>query len=164
MRSGILRLLDAARDFAAGRMPVTYIENHDHESFMLNAGGRDEWWRTQPYAIALLTAYLYAFLRTGKLLLLVPGLPRSVDLPAKFTFVSATAISLTVASAAKACPEETPTKTAPSMRPVAVGACPKTPGEVRLHAATKAMKTLLIGNVLCGFAQCIHSRIRLNEA
>src|SRR5207248_2383803 len=33
-------------------------------------------------AIALLTAYLYAFLRTGKLLLLIPGLPRSVDLPA----------------------------------------------------------------------------------
>ena len=56
VRPGIMRLLDSARDFDAGRAPVTYIENHDHESFMLNAGSRDEWWRTQPYAIALLTA------------------------------------------------------------------------------------------------------------
>src|SRR5438445_9461960 len=63
--------------------------------------------------------------------------------------------SLTVAPAAKACPEETPTKTAPSTRPVAAGVCPKTPSEVRLHAATKAMKTL-IGNVLYGF---VHASI-----
>jgi pullulanase len=55
-RAGIMRLLDAARDFGPGKAPVTYIENHDHESFMLNAGSRAEWWRTQPYAIALLTA------------------------------------------------------------------------------------------------------------
>src|SRR5260370_569741 len=51
---------------------------------------------------------------------------------------------LTVAPAAKACPEETPTKTAPSTRPVAAGVCAKTPSEVRLHTATQAMKTLLI--------------------
>ncbi len=56
MRPTVMRLLDSARDFGIGRTPVTYIENHDHESFMLNAGSRDEWWRTQPYAIALLTA------------------------------------------------------------------------------------------------------------
>jgi len=56
VRPGIMRLLDSARDFGAGRTPVTYVENHDHESFMLNAGSREEWWRTQPYAIALLTA------------------------------------------------------------------------------------------------------------
>jgi hypothetical protein len=72
--------------------------------------------------------------------------------------------SLTVAPAAKACPEETPTKTAPSTRLVAAGVCPKTPSEVRLHAATKAMKTILIGNVLYGFVQSIHSSIRFNEA
>ncbi|MEW6348886.1 MAG: alpha-amylase family glycosyl hydrolase [Thermodesulfobacteriota bacterium] len=56
VRPGVMRTLDSARDFAAGRTPVTYIENHDHESFMLNAGSRDQWWRTQPYAIALFTA------------------------------------------------------------------------------------------------------------
>jgi pullulanase len=55
IRSDIMRLLDSGRDFEDGRTPVTYIENHDHESFILNAGNRDEWWRTQPYAIALLT-------------------------------------------------------------------------------------------------------------
>jgi pullulanase/glycogen debranching enzyme len=56
VRPGIMRLLDSARDFQSGRTPVTYVENHDHESFTINAGSRDEWWRTQPYAIALLTA------------------------------------------------------------------------------------------------------------
>ncbi len=50
----IMRFLDAARDVAGSS--VTYIENHDHESFSLNAGSRAQWWRTQPYAIALLTA------------------------------------------------------------------------------------------------------------
>ncbi len=55
-QTGIMRMLDAARDFGPGRAPVTYIENHDHETLMINAGGRDQWWRTQPYAIALLTA------------------------------------------------------------------------------------------------------------
>jgi glycosidase len=56
VRPGIMRLLNSARDFDAGRTPVTYLENHDHESLMINAGTDDEWWRTQPYAIALLTA------------------------------------------------------------------------------------------------------------
>jgi pullulanase/glycogen debranching enzyme len=56
VRPGIMRFLDSARDFDPGRTPVTYIENHDHESLMLNAGGRNAWWRTQPYVIALLTA------------------------------------------------------------------------------------------------------------
>jgi pullulanase/glycogen debranching enzyme len=53
---GIMRLLDSARDFNPQRTATTYIENHDHESFALNAGSREEWWRTQPYVIALLTA------------------------------------------------------------------------------------------------------------
>jgi hypothetical protein len=61
-----MRLLDSARDFAPGRTPVTYIENHDHESFMLNAGSRDEWWRTQPYAIALLTSSGAPMLHNGQ--------------------------------------------------------------------------------------------------
>ncbi|MCU1430768.1 MAG: putative transporter ATP-binding protein, partial [Actinomycetia bacterium] len=49
-------------------------------------------------AIALFTAYLYAFLRNGKLLLLIPGLPRSVDLPGNVAFLPAVAISLAVAA------------------------------------------------------------------
>jgi hypothetical protein len=56
IQPGMMRFLDAARDFNAGRTATTYIENHDHESFCLNAGSRDDWWRMQPYAIALLTA------------------------------------------------------------------------------------------------------------
>lgn len=55
IRSDIMRLLDSGRDFDAGRTPTTYFENHDHESFMVNAGSREEWWRAQPYIIALLT-------------------------------------------------------------------------------------------------------------
>jgi pullulanase len=66
VRPGIMRLLDSARDFGAGRTPVTYLENHDHESFMLNAGSRDEWWRTQPYAIALVTASGAPMLHNGQ--------------------------------------------------------------------------------------------------
>ena len=54
LQTGVVRFLDAALDVAGSA--VTYIENHDHESFSLNAGGRDQWWRTQPYAIGLLTA------------------------------------------------------------------------------------------------------------
>jgi hypothetical protein len=56
VQTSIMRMLDAGRDFGDGRAPVTYIENHDHESLMINAGSRDEWWWTQPYAIALMTA------------------------------------------------------------------------------------------------------------
>jgi hypothetical protein len=57
---------DAARDFDSGRIPVTHLENHDHESFQVNAGGRDRWWRTQPYAIALLTAAGAPLLHNGQ--------------------------------------------------------------------------------------------------
>ena len=51
----IMRLLDAARDFDQSRSPVTYIENHDHAETASNAGGRGQWYRTQPHAIALFT-------------------------------------------------------------------------------------------------------------
>lgn len=56
VRPDVMRMLDSARDFADGKAPVTYIENHDHETITLNAGSREEWWRMQPYVIALLTA------------------------------------------------------------------------------------------------------------
>lgn len=52
----ILRILDANRDFATNKGPVTYIENHDHSTIVRQAGGRDRWFKTQPAAIALLTS------------------------------------------------------------------------------------------------------------
>ena len=52
----ILRILDTHRDFAANKGPVTYIENHDHSRVIHEAGGRERWFKTQPAAIALLTA------------------------------------------------------------------------------------------------------------
>lgn len=52
----ILRILDANRDFAAGKNPVIYIENHDHSTLVHQADGRDRWFKTQPAAIALLTS------------------------------------------------------------------------------------------------------------
>lgn len=51
----IMRMLDSGRDFDSGRVPTTYIENHDHRRFMIKAGGRDHWYLTQPYIIALFT-------------------------------------------------------------------------------------------------------------
>ncbi|MDB5305304.1 MAG: 1,4-alpha-glucan branching enzyme [Phycisphaerales bacterium] len=53
---GIMRLLDACRDFGEGRSAVSYIENHDHQRFMNKVGTRDQWYRTRPYAIALFTS------------------------------------------------------------------------------------------------------------
>lgn len=52
----LMRLLDAHRDFGAGHTPTIYVENHDHRRFMLKAGGRDFWYLTQPYVIALFTS------------------------------------------------------------------------------------------------------------
>jgi len=52
----IMRMLDSARDFGAGRAATIYVENHDHKRFMLKAGGRASWFLTQPYVIALLTS------------------------------------------------------------------------------------------------------------
>jgi 1,4-alpha-glucan branching enzyme len=51
----IMRAMNAGKDFRPGKRPVTYIENHDHRTLTVKAGGRDRWWRTQPFAIALLT-------------------------------------------------------------------------------------------------------------
>jgi len=66
IQPGIMRFLDAARDFTPGRTATTYVENHDHETFMVNAGSRDDWWRTQPYAIALFTAAGAPLLHNGQ--------------------------------------------------------------------------------------------------
>jgi len=49
-------------------------------------------------AIALFTAYMYAFLRQGKLLLLIPGLPQTVGIGAKLGFVPALIVALILAA------------------------------------------------------------------
>jgi len=66
LRGQVMRGLDAARDFDAGRCPVIYIENHDHERLMANAGSRSEWYRTRPWLIALFTCAGAAQLYNGQ--------------------------------------------------------------------------------------------------
>jgi ABC-type branched-subunit amino acid transport system ATPase component/branched-subunit amino acid ABC-type transport system permease component len=48
-------------------------------------------------SVALLTAYLYAFLRQGELIVLVPGLPTTLDLGGELPMLVALAISVVVA-------------------------------------------------------------------
>jgi hypothetical protein len=36
----ILRILNSNLDYAQGKAPVTYIENHDHSTLVREAGGR----------------------------------------------------------------------------------------------------------------------------
>ncbi len=50
-------------------------------------------------AISLTAAYIYAGLRKGELLLIVPGLPRHIDLGARLTFAPAAIIALIFAGA-----------------------------------------------------------------
>jgi 1,4-alpha-glucan branching enzyme len=50
-----MRILNAAYQFNAPICPVNYIENHDHGSVTCRVGGRDRWYKTQPYLIALAT-------------------------------------------------------------------------------------------------------------
>jgi pullulanase len=52
----IIRILNSSLNFASGKSPVIYIENNNHSTFVNQAGGRDRWYKTQPYAIALLTS------------------------------------------------------------------------------------------------------------
>jgi pullulanase len=52
----ILRILNANLDYAPGKGPITYIENHDHSTIIHETGGRDRWFKTQASAIALLTS------------------------------------------------------------------------------------------------------------
>jgi ABC-type branched-subunit amino acid transport system ATPase component/ABC-type branched-subunit amino acid transport system permease subunit len=49
-------------------------------------------------ALALFSAYMYAFLRQGRLLLLIPGLPRSIRLADSLPFLPAAAISVVFAA------------------------------------------------------------------
>ncbi len=52
----LLRILDANFQYASGKGPVTYVQNHDHSSYVHEAGGRGRWYKTQPGAVALLTS------------------------------------------------------------------------------------------------------------
>lgn len=56
VRTPLIRALNAGKDCDPSRRPVTYVENHDHSTATEQCGGRGSWWRTQPLAIALLTA------------------------------------------------------------------------------------------------------------
>jgi pullulanase len=62
----IMRLLDSGRDFQPGRVPATYVENHDHSEIVGVAGGRRQWYRAQPYLIALLTCFGAPLLYNGQ--------------------------------------------------------------------------------------------------
>jgi pullulanase len=62
----LVRVLNTALDFAPGRLPVVYIENHDHSSVVNRLGGRDRWYRTQVPAIALFTSPGAVMLHTGQ--------------------------------------------------------------------------------------------------
>jgi 1,4-alpha-glucan branching enzyme len=61
-----LRVLNSAKDFAPSKGPVIYLENHDHSSITWVAGGRDRWYRVQPYLIALFTCPGAVMLRNGQ--------------------------------------------------------------------------------------------------
>ncbi|MBD2342043.1 1,4-alpha-glucan branching enzyme [Calothrix sp. FACHB-156] len=59
----IMRSMDTHRDFKEDKSPIVYIENHDHGTVVNKVGGsqmgehvrRENWYKTQPCAIALLT-------------------------------------------------------------------------------------------------------------
>lgn len=61
-----LRVLNSGLDFASGKGPVTYIENHDHSQVIAEAGGRDRWFKTQPAAISLLTTAGSTMIHNGQ--------------------------------------------------------------------------------------------------
>ncbi|MFN8458128.1 MAG: alpha-amylase family glycosyl hydrolase [Anaerolineae bacterium] len=61
-----IRAINAGKDFESERRPVTYLENHDHSTLTEHARGRNQWWRTQPLAIALFTASGAPMLHNGQ--------------------------------------------------------------------------------------------------
>ena len=61
LNSRLVKALDTHAGLNAGKVATTYLSNHDHSHFTWQCGARDncgsmQWYRTQPYAIALLTA------------------------------------------------------------------------------------------------------------
>jgi 1,4-alpha-glucan branching enzyme len=66
IRAPLMRALDASRDFGEGHVATAFIENHDHATIMQHAGSRQEWWRTQPWMIALFTMPAAPMLHNGQ--------------------------------------------------------------------------------------------------
>lgn len=66
IETSLMRVLDTNRAFAAGKSPVTYLENHDHSTVVNRMGGRQQWWRAQPALIALLTSPGAVLLHNGQ--------------------------------------------------------------------------------------------------
>jgi 1,4-alpha-glucan branching enzyme len=61
-----MRILNSALDFNYPIGPVIYIENHDHGSVTCRVGGRNQWFKTQPYMIALATCPGGVMLHNGQ--------------------------------------------------------------------------------------------------
>jgi 1,4-alpha-glucan branching enzyme len=55
----IMRALNSSKDFGPGKVPVTYLQNHDHRTLVNQIGydhnNRPSWWLTQPYLLSLFT-------------------------------------------------------------------------------------------------------------
>ena len=66
MTSELLRIQDAARDFAPGKSPLTYIQNHDHSNILSVVGGRSRWYKSQAPAISLCTSPGSVMLHNGQ--------------------------------------------------------------------------------------------------
>ena len=69
--SRIMGALDNHRGLPDDRVATTYLGNHDHSHVAWQAGARNnagalEWYRTQPYAIALLTGPGTAMIQNGQ--------------------------------------------------------------------------------------------------
>ncbi len=66
----VMRALNSNKDFAAGKVPVMYIENHDHRTLINKINNRyynrSLWWQTQPYMIALFTSPGAILLHSGQ--------------------------------------------------------------------------------------------------
>jgi len=62
----ILRILNASLDFATGKGPVTYVQNHDHSAIVREVGGRGRWFKTQPAPVALLASPGAVMLHNGQ--------------------------------------------------------------------------------------------------
>jgi 1,4-alpha-glucan branching enzyme len=62
----VMRVLNTPRDFAVGKGPVPYVDNHDHSTVVSRVGGRGLWWKAQPPLLALLTVPGAVLLRNGQ--------------------------------------------------------------------------------------------------
>ncbi|MBI3968828.1 MAG: DUF3459 domain-containing protein [Chloroflexi bacterium] len=62
----LIRVLDTAREFADGKGPTIYVENHDHSTLVNRVGGRQRWWKAQPPLLALFTSPGAILLHNGQ--------------------------------------------------------------------------------------------------